>query len=224
MCNSPPPILLCGGGDGSRCCNGCGCNGQGGHLSAYGGHDISLDTFPYAGTTTTLDSLVMGVPVITLRAPPGADLHAHNVGASLLSCVGLSDLVADTADEYVAVANRLAADRSRLCASRLSLRQDVLASPLADTKTYRHKAEAMFQVSCAKPAALCAPAFPSCQHFHLSSSSPSLPLHPSLSSERASERARERESRGYGRGFRDEAPLAASAGTGTNESHCYMQI
>ena len=179
MCNSPPPILSWGGGHGSLCCNGNGCNGQGGHLSAYGGHDISLDTFPYAGTTTTLDSLIMGVPVITLRAPRGADIHAHNVGASLLSCVGLSDLVADTADEYVAVANRLAADRSRLCASRLSLRQDVLASPLADTKTYRHRAEAMFQVSCANPASLCALTFPSCQHFLPSSSS--LSLSPSLS-------------------------------------------
>ena len=44
----------------------------------------SLDTFPYAGTTTTCESLYMGVPCVTMA---GA-VHAHNVGVSLLSNVG----------------------------------------------------------------------------------------------------------------------------------------
>lgn len=44
----------------------------------------SLDTFPYAGTTTTCESLYMGVPCITM----GGSVHAHNVGVSLLSAVG----------------------------------------------------------------------------------------------------------------------------------------
>ena len=44
----------------------------------------SLDTFPYAGTTTTCESLYMGVPCVTMA---GA-VHAHNVGVSLLSKVG----------------------------------------------------------------------------------------------------------------------------------------
>lgn len=44
----------------------------------------SLDTFPYAGTTTTCESLYMGVPCVTMAGP----VHAHNVGVSLLSKVG----------------------------------------------------------------------------------------------------------------------------------------
>ncbi len=88
----------------------------------------------------------MGVPVITLRAPPEGAIHAQNVGASLLSCVGLSDLAADTADDYVTAARRLAADTSRLASLRETLRKDFLASPLADTNAYQRKAEDMFQV------------------------------------------------------------------------------
>lgn len=44
----------------------------------------SLDTFPYAGTTTTCESLYMGVPCVTM----GGSVHAHNVGVSLLKTVG----------------------------------------------------------------------------------------------------------------------------------------
>ena len=44
----------------------------------------SLDTFPYAGTTTTCESLYMGVPCVTMAG----SVHAHNVGVSLLKKVG----------------------------------------------------------------------------------------------------------------------------------------
>lgn len=46
---------------------------------------FSLDTFPYAGTTTTCESLYMGVPCVTM----GGMVHAHNVGVSLLKTVGM---------------------------------------------------------------------------------------------------------------------------------------
>ncbi|KAL6507753.1 hypothetical protein OROGR_023948 [Orobanche gracilis] len=59
------------------------------HMQAYSLMDISLDTFPYAGTTTTCESLYMGVPCVTM----GGSVHAHNVGVSLLKTVGTSHSV-----------------------------------------------------------------------------------------------------------------------------------
>ncbi|PWA82112.1 spindly [Artemisia annua] len=53
------------------------------HMQTYSLMDISLDTFPYAGTTNTRESLYMGVPCVTL----GGSVHAHNVGVSLLSAI-----------------------------------------------------------------------------------------------------------------------------------------
>ena len=50
------------------------------HLAMYNQIDISLDPYPYAGTTTTCESFIMGVPCITLRGK----CHAHNVGVSLI--------------------------------------------------------------------------------------------------------------------------------------------
>ncbi|XP_078435276.1 tetratricopeptide repeat (TPR)-like superfamily protein [Wolffia australiana] len=98
------------------------------HMQAYSLMDISLDTFPYAGTTTTCESLYMGVPCVTMS---GA-VHAHNVGVSLLSNLGLESLVARTEDEYVQVAIQLASDVASLSELRSGLRDRMLNSPVCD--------------------------------------------------------------------------------------------
>jgi hypothetical protein len=107
--------------------------GTGEHLSVYGLMDISLDPFPYAGTTTTMESLFMGVPVITLAG----GCHAHNVSCSLLSAVGLAQQwVARDADEYVALAVRHAADVAALQQLRQGLREQMLASRMCDWQPF----------------------------------------------------------------------------------------
>lgn len=98
------------------------------HMQAYALMDISLDTFPYAGTTTTCESLYMGVPCVTM----GGSVHAHNVGVSLLNTVGLGHLVAKTEDEYVQLALQLASDITALSNLRMGLRNLMSKSPLCD--------------------------------------------------------------------------------------------
>ena len=103
------------------------------HLAMYGEADISLDTFPYAGTTTTCESLYMGVPCVTLA---GA-CHAHNVGVSLMTAVGVAQSwIARTQEEYVTMALNAAKDLGKLSKLRHQLRQQMLKSRLCDAEAF----------------------------------------------------------------------------------------
>jgi protein O-GlcNAc transferase len=99
-------------------------------LAAYHRLDLALDTFPYSGGLTTLEALWMGVPVVTWPGRTFAGRHT----LSYLSTAGLTELVADSAADYVARVCALAGDRQRLAALRATLRQRVTASPLCDAE------------------------------------------------------------------------------------------
>ena len=101
---------------------------RGEHLGIYNRVDVALDTFPYHGTTTTCEALVMGVPVVTMAG----QRHASRVGLSLLAAVGASELAAQDEDGYVALASALAKDPARLASYRSTLRPRVLGSALCD--------------------------------------------------------------------------------------------
>ncbi len=126
--------------------------GAGGHLPLYHEVDIALDTLSYNGTTTTCETLWMGVPVITLRG----DCHAARVGSSLLTQLGLQALIADDADDYRRIALELAADSARLTQLRVSMRDRMLTSPLMDRGRIAREMEAAYreiwQTFCAAPA------------------------------------------------------------------------
>jgi predicted O-linked N-acetylglucosamine transferase (SPINDLY family) len=102
------------------------------HLELYNRIDIGLDTFPYNGTTTTCEAMWMGVPVITLAGKS----HASRVGVSLLSNLGLPELIATTPEEYVAKAIDLARDLEKLQSLRKCLRDMMSRSPLTDAQKF----------------------------------------------------------------------------------------
>jgi protein O-GlcNAc transferase len=102
------------------------------HLESYNLVDIGLDTFTYNGGTTTCEALWMGVPVITLAG----NSHASRVGISLLSNIGLAELVAETPDEYLSIAVNLANDMDRLQSLRKNLRDRMAHSNLTDSKHF----------------------------------------------------------------------------------------
>ena len=111
------------------------------HFEAYNEMDIALDTFPYDGTTTTCEALWMGVPVVTLAG----GTHVSRVGVSLLSCVGLPELIAQSAEEYVSIAVGLAKDLPRLSELRRTLRSRMRQSPLMDAGRFARDIEAAYR-------------------------------------------------------------------------------
>jgi predicted O-linked N-acetylglucosamine transferase (SPINDLY family) len=110
------------------------------HLACYQQVDIALDTFPYHGTTTSCEALWMGVPVVTLAGKT----HLSRVGVGLLHAVGLDDLVADSPDEYVTSAVRLAGDKTRLTYLRSSLRGTMERSTLMAHTGFTRQLEEAF--------------------------------------------------------------------------------
>ncbi|PZU93159.1 MAG: hypothetical protein DCE90_17060 [Pseudanabaena sp.] len=114
------------------------------HLAFYNKIDIALDPFPYNGTTTTCEALVMGVPTLTLT---GAT-HASRVGHSLLKTIGLEKWVATSTEEYVHKAITFANDWGYLAQLRSQLRQQVLNSPLCDAIAHTKNLESIYRQFC----------------------------------------------------------------------------
>ena len=105
--------------------------------------DIGLDPFPYNGTTTTCEALWMGVPVITLLG----SRHSGRVGASLLSQVGLKELIAKSKKEYLDISISLANNHERLNDMRNGLRLMLKDSSLMDRKSFTNALEQEYERS-----------------------------------------------------------------------------
>jgi protein O-GlcNAc transferase len=105
---------------------------RGAHMPFYNGIDISLDSFPLTGGTTTAEALWMGVPIVSLK---GAAFY-ERLSYSILTNAGLGDLVADDLEGFVEIALKLAADRPRLQALRAGLREQIRQSPLGRTEAF----------------------------------------------------------------------------------------
>jgi predicted O-linked N-acetylglucosamine transferase (SPINDLY family) len=112
-----------------------------GYLRYYHRIDIGLDTLPYNGHTTTLDSLWMGVPVVTLVG----NTVVGRAGFSQLSNIKLTQLVTRIPDEFVRIAADLASDLARLSDLRRTLRDRMRASPLLDGAAFARGVEAAYR-------------------------------------------------------------------------------
>ncbi len=110
------------------------------HLRRYHEIDIALDPFPYNGTTTSLEALWMGVPVITIAG----EKHVSRIGVSLMSNIGHPEWIAEDCDQYVAIARKLALDLEKLDSIRLELREKMSSSPLMDGPTFVTELEQKF--------------------------------------------------------------------------------
>jgi len=111
------------------------------YLKQYGGIDITLDTFPFSGHTTALDSLWMGVPVVTLAGRTSVG----RVACSALHNLGLEEWIGQTPKEYVSLAVRLAGDVAKLAELRARLRQRMQNSALTDAARFALQMEEIYR-------------------------------------------------------------------------------
>ena len=111
------------------------------HIARLALADLQLDTFPYNAHTTASDSLWAGSPLVTL---PGKSF-ASRVCGSILTTIGLLELIAGSWEEYEGIAVRLAHDREALdkVKARIAVGRD--ASPLFDISRYCRNLERAYE-------------------------------------------------------------------------------
>jgi len=98
------------------------------HLKDYNQIDLALDTFPYTGVTTSFQSNLMGVPVLTLK---GFNFNSR-CGESINKNLQLENFIAVDENDYIAKALSYLNKIEKLAEVRKSLRQKTLDSPLFD--------------------------------------------------------------------------------------------
>jgi protein O-GlcNAc transferase len=103
--------------------------------------DMCLDTLPYNGHTTSLDSFWMGVPVLTQI---GRTLVGR-AGLSQLMNLQLPDFAAETEEQFIALGRRWANDLPGLAEIRRTLRERMASSPLMDSKKFAGRMESAFR-------------------------------------------------------------------------------
>jgi protein O-GlcNAc transferase len=117
------------------------------HLPHYSDHlarhclaDLFLDTLPFNAHTTASDALWAGLPVLTCRGKA----FAGRVAASLLTAVGLPELLTDSLEDYEALALRFATDPLLRSGLRERLRKNRLECSLFDTDRFCRHIEAAY--------------------------------------------------------------------------------
>ena len=110
------------------------------HLARHAQADLLLDSFIINASTTALDALWAGLPVLTRRG----DRFPARLAETFLRSLGLEQLVAADTESFVALAVALAEDPARLAALKATLRAAVASGPLFDIAGFARKLEAAY--------------------------------------------------------------------------------
>jgi predicted O-linked N-acetylglucosamine transferase (SPINDLY family) len=110
------------------------------HLARHRAADLFLDTLPYNAHTTASDALWAGLPVLSRVG----EAFAARVAASLLTAIGLPELIVASAEEYEELAVELAMAPQRLAGIKLKLAENRVTAPLFDTVRYARSLEAAY--------------------------------------------------------------------------------
>jgi predicted O-linked N-acetylglucosamine transferase (SPINDLY family) len=111
------------------------------NLARLANADLFLDTLPVNAHTTASDALWAGVPLVTC---PG-DSFVARVAASLLTAVGLEQLVCDDLTVYESRALEIATDASRLAELKRHLREARDIAPLFDSAATARGLEDLYE-------------------------------------------------------------------------------
>ena len=111
------------------------------YLQEYNEIDIALDTFPYTGGLTTVEALLIGVPVVSMYG----DRHGTRFGLSFLSNIGMAELATDNRYTYIKLAAGIAEDKDLLKALHGRIRSIVQKSSLMDGVGYSREVEQMYR-------------------------------------------------------------------------------
>ena len=111
------------------------------HLARYRLADLFLDTSPYNAHTTAMDSLKAGIPIISLAGQS----FASRVGASLLTAVGLPELIVHSENEFLELASKLGRDPQSLKLLKDKLTENLQSTPLFNTRLFAKHLETSYQ-------------------------------------------------------------------------------
>lgn len=112
------------------------------HLQTMMSVDLALDAFPYQGTMTSLECLAVGTPIVSCCG----EYYAHRATSAMMMRMGLHELVAEGAEEYVEIAVQLLQDLAWLRQLRGEVRDRFYNSPLTDPVGLTRELEAKLAV------------------------------------------------------------------------------
>jgi protein O-GlcNAc transferase len=110
------------------------------YLARLGLADLFLDTLPYNAGATANDALWAGLPVLTYAG----GTYVGRMAGSLLTAIGLPELITTSLEEYEALALRLATEPGRLVRLRQKLARNRSTMPLFDTARFTRDIEAAY--------------------------------------------------------------------------------